>query len=323
MEAAGRGAPCLRAGRAWPCSAPPASAARSARGIVDRHPSLELTVATARAEAGRRHDELYPRYAVAPGARGVRRRRRGRAGRRRARGLPAQDGRAGGQAAPRARAEGGGPVGRLPARPGGLRALVPAARGAGAALDEAVYGLPEAHRDEIAAASLVAGPGCNSTAALLATLPLRGRIEDAVFDIKAGVSGAGREATEETHYSSAAENVNAYKVEGHRHSAEIEQELGPGRFSFLTHLVPLDQGILASCYLTVPGPDEGRGRGPLPRGLRGRAVRGRGGLGAAHPPRAGHEPLPRARDRGGRPHDRLRRPSTTSGRAPPGRPSRT
>ena len=93
-------------------------------------------------------------------------------------------------------------------------------------LDEAVYGLPEAHRDEIAAADLVAGPGCNSTAALLASLPLRGRIDDAVVDIKAGVSGAGREATEETHYSSAAENVNAYKVEGHRHSAELEQELG-------------------------------------------------------------------------------------------------
>ena len=64
------------------------------------------------------------------------------------------------------------------------------------------------------------------------------------------MSGAGREATEETHYSSAAENVNAYKVEGHRHSAEIEQELWPRRFSFVTHLVPLDQGILATCYLT-------------------------------------------------------------------------
>src|SRR4051794_1605421 len=60
-------------------------------------------------------------------------------------------------------------------------------------LDESVYGLPEAHREEIASASLVAGPGCNSTAALLAMLPLGGRIEDAVIDIKAGVSGAGRE----------------------------------------------------------------------------------------------------------------------------------
>ncbi len=60
----------------------------------------------------------------------------------------------------------------------------------------------------------MAGPGCNSTAALLALLPLRGRIADAVVDIKAGVSGAGREATEETHFVSAVDNVNAYKIDG-------------------------------------------------------------------------------------------------------------
>jgi N-acetyl-gamma-glutamyl-phosphate reductase len=115
-----------------------------------------------------------------------------------------------------------------------------------------VYGLPEAHRDEIAKADLVAGPGCNSTAALLAMLPLRGRIADAVIDIKAGVSGAGREATSETHYVSAVDNLNAYKIEGHRHSAEIRQEIpGLERLSFLTHLVPVDQGLLASCYLTL------------------------------------------------------------------------
>ena len=59
----------------------------------------------------------------------------------------------------------------------------------------------------------MAGPGCNSTAALLAALPLRGRIEDAVFDIKAGVSGAGREATEETHFVRR-ENVNALQGGG-------------------------------------------------------------------------------------------------------------
>ncbi len=221
-------------------------------GLVDRHPSLELTAATARAEAGRRHDEIYPRYgvdrvlevfdadAVADRAQAA---------------LVAYPHKA---AAPAVRA----------LRERGLKVVDLSAdfrldreryehwyqpHEAPELLDEAVYGLPEAHRDEIRGASLVAGPGCNSTAALLATLPLRGRIEDAVFDIKAGVSGAGREATEETHYSSAAENVNAYKVEGHRHSAEIEQELGPGRFSFVTHLMPLDQGILASCYLTVPG----------------------------------------------------------------------
>ena len=221
--------------------------------LVDRHPSLELTVATARADAGRRHDELYPRYGVSRVLEEFDADARGGAGRRRAwwptRTRP-----------PR------GAVRQLRER--GLKVVDLSAdfrldqasyerwyqpHEAPELLGEAVYGLPEAHRDEIAAASLVAGPGCNSTAALLATLPLRGRIEDAVFDIKAGVSGAGREATEETHYSSAAENVNAYKVEGHRHSAEIEQELGPGRFSFVTHLVPLDQGILATCYLTVPG----------------------------------------------------------------------
>jgi len=219
--------------------------------LVDRHPSLELVAATARAEAGRRHDEIYPRYGVE-------------------RVLEEFD--------PDAIAERADAA--LVAYP--HKAAAPAVRAlrerdlkvvdlsadfrldqgsyerwyqpheAPDLLGEAVYGLPESHRDEIKEASLVAGPGCNSTAALLAALPLRGRIEDGVFDIKAGVSGAGREATEETHYSSAAENVNAYKVEGHRHSAEIEQELGPGRFSFVTHLVPLDQGILATCYLTVP-----------------------------------------------------------------------
>ena len=115
-------------------------------------------------------------------------------------------------------------------------------------LAESVYGLPELHREEIARADLVAGPGCNSTAALLALLPLAGRIEEAAVDIKAGVSGAGREATEETHFVSVVDNVNAYKVEGHRHTAELEQELPGVHFSFVTHLLPIDQGILASCY---------------------------------------------------------------------------
>ena len=62
------------------------------------------------------------------------------------------------------------------------------------------------------------------------------------------MSGAGREATEETHFVSVVDNVNAYKVEGHRHTAELEQELPGVHFSFVTHLLPIDQGILASCY---------------------------------------------------------------------------
>jgi N-acetyl-gamma-glutamyl-phosphate reductase len=220
--------------------------------IVDRHPSLELTAATARAEAGRRHDEIYPRYRVELALEEF---EPDSIAERADAALVAYPHKA---AAPAVKA-----LRERDVKVVDLSADFRLDRGqyerwyqpheAPELLDESVYGLPEAHREEIAGASLVAGPGCNSTAALLAILPLGGRIEDAVIDIKAGVSGAGREATGETHYVSANDNVNAYKVEGHRHSAEIEQELPPMRLSFVTHLVPLDQGILASCYLTVPG----------------------------------------------------------------------
>jgi N-acetyl-gamma-glutamyl-phosphate reductase len=124
-------------------------------------------------------------------------------------------------------------------------------------LDEAVYGLTEAHRDEIRKADLVAAPGCYPTAALLAVWPLRGRIRDVIIDAKSGVSGAGREATQTTHFVSVTGNVQAYKVEGHRHAAELEQELGGTSFTFVPHLVPVEQGLLASCYVTADvGEDE-------------------------------------------------------------------
>jgi N-acetyl-gamma-glutamyl-phosphate reductase len=98
----------------------------------------------------------------------------------------------------------------------------------------------------------VAAPGCYSTAALLALWPLREHIDDAVVDAKSGVSGAGREATQTTHFVSVTENVQAYKVEGHRHAAELEQELPKEtRFTFVPHLVPIEQGLLASCYVTT------------------------------------------------------------------------
>jgi N-acetyl-gamma-glutamyl-phosphate reductase len=118
-------------------------------------------------------------------------------------------------------------------------------------LSRAVYGLPELHRDEIKGADLVAGPGCYPTASILALAPLGDLLEDVVVDAKSGVSGAGRGATETTHFTSVAENVNAYKVDGHRHRAELEQELGTDEFriTFIPHLVPLDQGLLASCYV--------------------------------------------------------------------------
>jgi N-acetyl-gamma-glutamyl-phosphate reductase len=115
-----------------------------------------------------------------------------------------------------------------------------------------VYGLTEAHRDEIRAADLVAAPGCYPTAALLALWPLREHIADVVVDAKSGVSGAGREATQTTHFVSVTENVQAYKVDGHRHAAELEHELPDGAgFTFVPHLVPIEQGLLASCYVTT------------------------------------------------------------------------
>jgi len=121
---------------------------------------------------------------------------------------------------------------------------------------EAVFGLTELHRDEIGQASLVANPGCYSTAAILALAPLarEGLIADAVVDAKSGVSGAGRAATDTTHFVSVDENVSPYGETGHRHGPEIDQELAAlgcdVRPTFTPHLLPLDQGLLASCYVT-------------------------------------------------------------------------
>jgi N-acetyl-gamma-glutamyl-phosphate reductase len=128
--------------------------------------------------------------------------------------------------------------------------------GAPALQAEAVFGLTELHREAISVATLVANPGCYSTAALLALAPLAREelIADAVVDAKSGVSGAGRAATEVTHFVSVDENVTPYGVSGHRHGPEIDQELVAlgcaVRPVFTPHLVPVDQGLLASCYVT-------------------------------------------------------------------------
>ncbi|MBV8956687.1 MAG: N-acetyl-gamma-glutamyl-phosphate reductase [Solirubrobacterales bacterium] len=124
-------------------------------------------------------------------------------------------------------------------------------------LAESVYGLPELYRERIRDADLVANPGCFPTAALLALAPLAraGLIEDVVIDAKTGVSGAGRAATERTHFVSVDENVSAYGVPRHRHTPEIEQELAElgarVNVTFTPHLLPLDQGELLSCYVTL------------------------------------------------------------------------
>jgi N-acetyl-gamma-glutamyl-phosphate reductase len=133
-------------------------------------------------------------------------------------------------------------------------------------LPEAVYGLPERYRQQIADARIVANPGCYPTATLLALAPLAraGLIGDLVVDAKSGVSGAGRAATEKTHFVTVDENVSAYGVPRHRHTPEIEQELAvlgaDLRITFTPHLLPLDQGELVSCYVTPldGGPQDAR-----------------------------------------------------------------
>ncbi|MDA8067546.1 MAG: N-acetyl-gamma-glutamyl-phosphate reductase [Actinomycetota bacterium] len=127
-------------------------------------------------------------------------------------------------------------------------------------IPEAVYGLPELYRDQIAGAELVANPGCYPTATILALAPLAraGMIAGAVVDAKSGVSGAGRSASDKTHFVTVDENVNAYGVPRHRHTPEIEQELAAlgsaVRITFTPHLLPLDQGELVSCYVTLADP---------------------------------------------------------------------
>ncbi len=124
-------------------------------------------------------------------------------------------------------------------------------------LDEAVYGLPELNRSEIARARLIANPGCYPTSAILALAPaLRaGLIEpDIIIDSKSGLSGAGRTLTSTTHFAEANESVAAYALAGHRHMPEIKQELeklgGDNEvlLTFLPHLIPMTRGMLSSCY---------------------------------------------------------------------------
>ena len=121
-----------------------------------------------------------------------------------------------------------------------------------------VYGLTEYYRRELVEARLVACPGCYPTAALLALRPLidANLIDgDVIIDAKSGISGAGKKPSERTHFSECHGNVAAYGVLGHRHGAEIEQELRQ-TVTFTPHLVPLDRGLLATSYVRVrPGVD--------------------------------------------------------------------
>lgn len=129
-------------------------------------------------------------------------------------------------------------------------------------IEGAAYGMPEFFAGQIREATVVANPGCYPTAALLGLRPLAvdGLLEPGVpviVDAKSGVTGAGRTASDMTHFPETNENFKAYKVGAHRHQPEIRQGLsttlgddGPGVF-FTPHLVPMNRGILATCYATL------------------------------------------------------------------------
>jgi len=232
-----------------------------AAALLHRHPELELSHVTARADAGRRLSDVHPRSRVPLRLEDYDADRHGEV-----------------DAALVAYPHGASAPVVAGLRERGVKVVDLSAdfrlddlgvyqewygeHGARTHFGTGVYGLPELHRDAIAQAGLVANPGCYPTAALLGLAPLAraGELADVVIDAKSGVSGAGRGATETTHFVSADENVVPYKVGAHRHTPEIEQELGrlgaEVRITFTPHLVPLAQGELVSAYVTPSRPIE-------------------------------------------------------------------
>jgi len=124
---------------------------------------------------------------------------------------------------------------------------------------EAVYGLTEFYREEIRGARLVAGTGCNAATVQFALRPLIAAglidLDDIICDLKNGVSGAGRSLKENMLFAERSEDVAGYSQGGkHRHLGEFDQEFSklagrPVRIVFTPHLVPVNRGILASCYV--------------------------------------------------------------------------
>jgi N-acetyl-gamma-glutamyl-phosphate reductase len=122
--------------------------------------------------------------------------------------------------------------------------------------EQAVYGLPELHRKQIAGARLIANPGCYATSVILALKPLvaAGLVDlerGIVADSKSGVSGAGKAPTAKTHYISAADNLSAYGTFTHRHTGELLEQIGldASEIVFSPHLLPIPRGILSTIYV--------------------------------------------------------------------------
>jgi N-acetyl-gamma-glutamyl-phosphate reductase len=224
--------------------------------LLWRHPQFELTVVTAREDAGRRLDELYPQHRVPLVLEELDLERV-----------------AGADAAVLAYPHGSAApvVAQLLERELRVVDLSADFRLRDVAeyerwyvehphpqlIEQAAYGLTELYRSQIAEASLVACPGCFPTAAILALAPLAqaGLIADAVIDAKTGVSGMGKQPRGANHFVSVTENVRPYGVGEHRHMPEIDQELArlgaPVPIAFTPHLLPIDQGELLSCYVTT------------------------------------------------------------------------
>jgi N-acetyl-gamma-glutamyl-phosphate reductase len=227
--------------------------------IVWRHPRLQLVAATSRSEAGKRLDSLYPRYRVPIELTEL--------------DLDRVD----------------GIDAAIVAYPHGAAAPTVAAlrerdvlvvdlsadfrlrdidtyerwygeHGAPDLFGSGVYGLSEIYREQLREAKLVATLGCYPTASVLALAPLaeRGLLADVVVAAMQGTSGYGRSSDDSVHFSAMTENAFPYKTEGHRHRPEMEQELAalgsPAPVTFVPHLLPLDQGELATCFAQTTEP---------------------------------------------------------------------
>ncbi len=227
--------------------------------LVWRHPRLELAAVTSRSDAGTPLDRLYPRYRVPLELTEL--------------DLDSLDGVDAaivayphGAAAPTvARLREQGIVVADLSADFRLRDAATYERwygkhGAPDLFGKAVYGLAELYREQLRGAGLAAIPGCYPTASVLALAPLaeRGLLSDVVVSAMQGTSGYGRSSDDDVHFSAMTENAFPYKTEGHRHRPEIEQELAAlgseARVAFVPHLLPLDQGELATCFARLSEP---------------------------------------------------------------------
>lgn len=227
--------------------------------IVWNHPRLQLVAATSRSDAGKRLDALYPRYRVPIELTEL--------------DLDAIEGIDAaivayphGAAAPTVAAlRGQGILVVDLSADFRLRDMDTYVRwygehGAPDLFGTGVYGLSELYRDQLREAKLVATPGCYPTASVLGLAPLaeQGLLSEVFISAMQGTSGYGRSSDDLVHFSAMTENAFPYKTEGHRHRPEIEQELAalgsPAPVTFVPHLLPLDQGELASCFAQLAEP---------------------------------------------------------------------